>query len=218
MGRDCVSVDGLLFDQVVLAVPPVVAARLLSGLENSAPLCDTLRAFTYLPIATLTVRLAGPYRLPSPMMMLFDDPATGHDGQWVFDRGALLGLPSEHAELTVVISEASALADRPRDAAIALLVQQLRDHLAAHPDRLPPLPAVTDTSLIIEKRATFAAIPGLVRPANRTPWTTVTLAGDYTDTGYPATLEGAVRSGLAAADRVYRQIERVRQAADNAAR
>ncbi|NYE21882.1 hydroxysqualene dehydroxylase HpnE [Pigmentiphaga litoralis] len=213
-GKDCVEVDGLVFDQVVVAVPPVAAARLLVGLADSATLCDTLRAFTYLPIATLTVRLAGPYRLPSPMMMLFDDPASGRDGQWVFDRGALLGLPPDHAELTIVISEASALADRPRDAAINQLIQQLRDHLAAHPGRLPDLPDVTDTSLIIEKRATFAAVPDLVRPGNRTPWTAVTLAGDYTDTGYPATLEGAVRSGLAAADRVYRQIERVRDAAD----
>lgn len=213
-GKDCVEVDGLVFDQVVIAVPPVAAARLLVGLEDSAALCDTLRAFTYLPIATLTVRLAGPYRLPSPLMMLFDDPASGRDGQWVFDRGALLGLPSDHAELTIVISEASALADRPRDGAIAQLIQQLRDHLAAHPGRLPALPAVADTSLIIEKRATFAAVPDLVRPGNRTPWPAVTLAGDYTDTGYPATLEGAVRSGLAAADRVYRQIERVRHSGE----
>jgi squalene-associated FAD-dependent desaturase len=209
-----VEVDGLRFDQVVVAVPPVAAARMLSGLAHSDSLCDTLRAFSYLPIATLTVRLAGPYRLPSPMMLLYDDPATGRDGQWVFDRGALLGLPGNRAELTIVISEASTLADRPRDTAIAQLVVQLREQLAAHPDGLPDLPDVTDASLIIEKRATFAAVPDLVRPANRTPWAAVTLAGDYTDTGYPATLEGAVRSGLAAADRVYRRIEAIRRSAD----
>src|SRR3546814_19767920 len=46
---------------------------------------------------------------------------------------------------------------------------------------------------------TFAAVPGLVRPLNTTPWATLALAGDWTDTGYPGVLEGAVRSGLQAA-------------------
>ena len=65
--------------------------------------------------------------------------------------------------------------------------------------RLPAMPEVTAAELFIEKRATFAAVPGLTRPLNSTPWPTLALAGDWTDTGYPGVLEGAVRSGLQAA-------------------
>ncbi|WP_262356610.1 FAD-dependent oxidoreductase, partial [Bordetella pertussis] len=60
-------------------------------------------------------------------------------------------------------------------------------------------PAVEIAELFVEKRATFAAMPGLARPLNSTPWRSLALAGDWTDTGYPGVLEGAVRSGLQAA-------------------
>jgi len=68
-----------------------------------------------------------------------------------------------------------------------------------HPARLAPMPAVEIAELFVEKRATFAAVPGLARPLNSTPWRSLALAGDWTDTGYPGVLEGAVRSGLQAA-------------------
>jgi uncharacterized protein with NAD-binding domain and iron-sulfur cluster len=61
------------------------------------------------------------------------------------------------------------------------------------------MPAIRASELIIEKRATFAAVPGLRRPSVATPWPAIRLAGDWTDTGYPGVLEGAVRSGLKAA-------------------
>jgi uncharacterized protein with NAD-binding domain and iron-sulfur cluster len=61
------------------------------------------------------------------------------------------------------------------------------------------MPEVEQAELFIEKRATFAARPQLRRPGNGTPWPTLVLAGDWTDTEYPGVLEGAVRSGLEAA-------------------
>ena len=61
------------------------------------------------------------------------------------------------------------------------------------------LPEIRRHALITEKRATFLAVPGLQRPGNRTPWPGIWVAGDWTDTGYPAVLEGAVRSGRQAA-------------------
>lgn len=200
-----VDVDGERFDRAVLAVPPYAAARLLPDIPQSRHLIDTLQAFRYIPIATLTLKLASPYRLPQPMMMLFDDPAQGQYGQWVFDRARLLGLDPGHGELAIVISAATGLADRPRADTIRTLTEQLATQLARNPARVPALPAVVASALIVEKRATFAAVPGLHRPGNGTPWRTLMLAGDWTDTGYPATLEGAVRSGLGAAARLLEQ-------------
>ena len=194
-----VEVDGQAYDAAVLAVPPPAAAALLAGLParpGADELRDALRAFRYLPIATVTLELAGPWRLPRPMMMLFEDPARGHAGQWVFDRAALAGRP-ESGELAVVVSAAHGLPGR--EAAAALLAEQVREQAARHPGRLPPMPAVAASACIVEKRATFAAVPGLCRPAQETPWPRIALAGDWTDTGYPGVLEGAVRSGLAAA-------------------
>jgi uncharacterized protein with NAD-binding domain and iron-sulfur cluster len=56
--------------------------------------------------------------------------------------------------------------------------------------------------VVTEKRATFACTPGLARPANATALPGLVLAGDYTASGYPATLESAVRSGRAAASAI----------------
>jgi uncharacterized protein with NAD-binding domain and iron-sulfur cluster len=62
------------------------------------------------------------------------------------------------------------------------------------------------TQLITEKRATFACTPDLVRPSNQTTLQNIWLAGDYTEGPYPATLEGAVRSGLHAAGLVLESL------------
>jgi len=185
-------VDGEPFDAVVLAVPPDAAATLLASLPAhpaQAALLAALAAFEYLPIATATLTLAAPWRLPAPMLMLHPDPARGHHGQWLFDRAALIGRTNV-GELTVVISAANNLPKRHDT--LRLVEAQLRA-------QLPHMPAVARSALITEKRATFAATPNLVRPAAHTPWPGLVLAGDWTDTGYPGVLEGAVRSGITAA-------------------
>jgi len=172
-------------------------ARLLdpyARTPSAAGLLKQLQAFDYMPIATLVLRLAQPYRLPMPMMMLREDPARGHDGQWVFDRTRMLD-QSNGGELAIVVSAAQGLSERDRDQTVQHLIEQLREQAPRH----LPLPAVIASELFIEKRATFAALPGLARPANRTPWPRLALAGDWTDTGYPGVLEGAVRSGRQAA-------------------
>ncbi|MDQ2151685.1 hydroxysqualene dehydroxylase HpnE [Alcaligenaceae bacterium C4P045] len=189
-----VGVDGAAFDAAIVAVPPHAAARLLRPFAEPS-LISALDAFTYLPIATLTLRLAAAWRLPAPMMMLIEHHEQGHVGQWIFDRAHLLGR-DDLGELTIVVSAAQTMLDGERDGHIARLIAQVRAQLPAG----LTLPPITSTELIIEKRATFAATPGLIRPANATPWKRLALAGDWTDTGYPAVLEGAVASGLAAAN------------------
>ena len=87
-----------------------------------------------------------------------------------------------------------------REQAIAAIIEQVRSQTR----HLKAMPAVRASELIIEKRATFAAIPGLRRPSVTTPWPAIRVAGDWTDTGWPPTMEGAVRSGYRAAEAVAR--------------
>ncbi|MFD4840557.1 hydroxysqualene dehydroxylase HpnE [Achromobacter sp. NPDC058515] len=198
---DGIDINQERFDAAVLAVPPTFAARLLDAPLREAGatgLLDALKAFDYLPIATLNLRLADPWRLPEPMMMLREDASRGHIGQWLFDRAQLAG-DVKAGELAVVASAATGIGDRNRRQVIEAMIDQVAEQAASHPSRLPPLPEISAAELFIEKRATFAAVPGLTRPLNSTPWPTLALAGDWTDTGYPGVLEGAVRSGLQAA-------------------
>jgi squalene-associated FAD-dependent desaturase len=119
--------------------------------------------------------------------------------QWVFRKDAT------GRSLHGVISAARAWVDRPKDEMLAQFEQQVR----------ATLPAARDAKLergviVIEKRATFAPSPGVDRhrPSQAPPPGGVPnlyLAGDYTQTGWPATMEGAVRSGYLAADAVLRR-------------
>lgn len=203
-----VTVDGAQFDAAVVAGNAPSTRKLLEQLDplaGSDAYLAMLSAFTYLPIATLTLQLEQPWGLPRPMLLLRDDPATLQFGQWLFDRSALAasGPVSGHAVkqedarrlLHIVISDASAMQQHPP----AQIADAVARQVQAQTRRFGPMPRVTGHDLIVEKRATFAATPGLARPPVATPWPRVWVAGDWTDTGYPGVLEGAVRSGRAAA-------------------
>ena len=96
--------------------------------------------------------------------------------------------------LSVTISDADRLIDRPREE-LAVEIWREAAALSGLPADLPPW------QIVKEKRATFAATPAqnAKRPPARTRWGNVALAGDWTQTGLPATIEGAVRSGYKAA-------------------
>jgi squalene-associated FAD-dependent desaturase len=170
------------FDHRVLAVAPYHLAPLAPGIAARFP-------FAWQPIATCY--LAYPANssmalLPFPMIGL--DPAGGH-AQWVFDRGALCGQPGL---LAAVISGAGPWQELGHDELAASIHAQIA---ALLPGLRPP----RKTWVIEEKRATFACTPGLARPPTATDLPNVWLAGDYVAGDYPATIEGAVRSGIAAA-------------------
>jgi squalene-associated FAD-dependent desaturase len=196
-----VELNGESFDAAVLAGNAYAVGRLLNDLPESsagAAYRAALSAFDYLPIATLTLELEQPWRLPCPMLMLQDSPVQGQFGQWLFDRSVFMNVDHagrRDASLTVVISDARALLGQPEEWLVENIVMQIRQQTL----RFSSMPGVLGHELIIEKRATFAAVPGLQRPSNHTPWPRVWAAGDWTDTGYPAVLEGAVRSGRNAA-------------------
>ena len=165
-------------DWLVAALPPSVAADLLPGLE--AP--QEAR-----PIVNAHIRLPAPPR-PAPGMAA-ELPILGLIGgtaQWLFLRGEIVSL---------TVSAAGPLVDEPNEAIAATLWAETARALALAPEPVPPV------RVIKERRATFAQTPAALRrrPPARTAWRNLVLAGDWTDTGYPATIEGAVRSGRAAA-------------------
>lgn len=175
------------FDHKVLAVAPYHLAPLAPEIAARFP-------FAWQPIATCYLAYPGAALLPFPMIGL--DPAGGH-AQWVFDRGALCG---QNGLLAAVISGAGPWQELGHDALAASIHAQIA---ALLPGLRPP----RKTWVIEEKRATFACTPGLARPPTATDLPNVWLAGDYVAGDYPATIEGAVRSGIAAAQAIIGSME-----------
>ena len=191
-----VDVDAERFDACISAIPPYALARTLqtdTEPEAKARLQRDLLAFSYNAIATLTLKLAHPWCLPSRMLLLDEDHKKGWVGQWVFNRAQY---PDQ---LTVVISAADDYLKRDRTQFVTAIAAQIQTQVSRHSGNPIAMPPVKAHKLIIEKRGTFVAQPNLIRPSAITAWPRLFLAGDYTDTGYPAVLEGAVRSGISAA-------------------
>jgi hydroxysqualene dehydroxylase len=158
-------------DAVVLAVPPYVASTLVPQLQ--AP--DEFRA-----IINAHFRIVPPSGLDSMIGVL------GGVAEWIF--------PFED-RISVTISGADRFLQHTRDE-IAKMIWHDVQRVANVPDTMPPW------QIVRERRATFAATPAqnARRPGARTAWRNLVLAGDWTATGLPATIESAVRSGNRAAD------------------
>jgi squalene-associated FAD-dependent desaturase len=178
-------VDGALFDAAIVAASVHEAERLLA--PHDAAWATRASALRYEPIVTVYITSAGT-RLPEPMLVLHADD--GRPAQFVFDRGQLGGPPGL---LAFVVSGAAAWVERGLVASETAVLAQARVDLAAH--LRGPLVLLRT---IVEKRATFRCTPQLDRPPMRV-LPGLVAAGDYIDGPYPATLEGAVRSGVAAA-------------------
>lgn len=157
-------------ERVILAVPPWIAAALVPGI----PVPDHNSA-----IVNAHYRASAPAGAPAMLGII------GGTAEWVF---------TFPGRLSVTVSGADRIVDRDRAELAALL---WRDVAAAH-GLSPELPL---WQIVKEKRATFLATPDqdMRRPPARTRWSNLFLAGDWTATGLPATIEGAVRSGQTAA-------------------
>ncbi|MCX7312809.1 MAG: hydroxysqualene dehydroxylase HpnE [Hyphomicrobiales bacterium] len=158
-------------DMVILAVPHHAAAALVPDL----PVPQGHRA-----IANAHFRIAPPPGLP-PILGLINATT-----EWIF---------AFDGRLSVTISNADRLMDVPR----AMLAQSIWQEVSRATGIVAELPA---WQIVRERRATFAATPeeNAKRPAAQTQWSNLVVAGDWTATGLPATLESAVRSGNRAAD------------------
>ena len=194
--------DGEHYDGVIIATSSVQAASLLQGVHDARldDVINRMQAFTPEAISTCYLQYDASVRLDLPLYALVDAPERQHWGQFVFDRGQLDS--NQAGLLAVVISASGPAAEQghgPLAQAIAAqLVQVLQRAELAQP---------IWTQLITEKRATFACTPDLLRPGNVSGVPGLLLAGDYTANAdrtqdYPATIEAAVRSGVAAAKAV----------------
>ena len=177
-------VDGDHFDAVVLAASSVESARLARS--ASSAWADGAEALRHEPITTVVLHSAGA-RLAYPMLALRESATA--PAQFVFDLGRLRGMDGV---LAFVISGASDWAARGNEATAQAVLTQARAALADQVNE--PFELVR---VFTEKRATFLCTPGLLRPAQRIAKGLVA-AGDYIAGPYPATLEGAVRSGVGA--------------------
>lgn len=147
-------------------------------------------------IGTLSLELEMPWLYKPAMSLLFDDPSKNAWGQWLFNRNAINVHESHRKLVHVVIGRAQRYAGVDSDLIAKGVIEQIRQQVKVK------LPNVLNHFLVTEKKATFDVVHGLTRPTAVTPWPGLFLAGDWTDTNYPAVLEGAVRSGLTAAHHV----------------
>ena len=187
-------VDGVPFDAVVLATHSTESARLVRAALPSLPAAaqapiaqwaDTAQALRFTAIGTVYAMAPGagtPHTLAQPMLAL--RPTPQEPAQFVFDRSHLGG----QAGLLAFVVSAS---EQDRATLEQQVLQQAQRQLG--------LSGLIPLQTVVEKRATFACTPALQRPAVAL-LPSLCAAGDYTEGPYPATLEGAIMSGLQAAE------------------
>lgn len=175
------------FSHVIIATSNLRLKNVASGIPNLAGPIEITNQYQHQPIYTIYLQYATDTKLPRPMLGL-----SGGMSQWAFDRGSLCG---QHGLIAVIISAEGKHQKMSHDALALAVANEL--HRAFPAIRKPKWHQV-----IAEKRATFSCDVNLPRPANSTRQTNLFIAGDYTYGDYPATIEGAVRSGFKAANMV----------------
>jgi hydroxysqualene dehydroxylase len=171
------TVDLGVNDAVILAVPPYVATNLVP---------DLIAPSSFRGIVNAHFRIDPPAHLP-PMLGVINGTC-----EWIFPLSG---------RISATISDAGRLFDVPRTELAQTMWNDIAK-VAGLPSTLPPW------QIVRERRATFAATPeeNARRPTAETSWENLFLAGDWTQTGLPATIEGAIRSGYRAADLVDHQL------------
>jgi squalene-associated FAD-dependent desaturase len=190
--------DQQLFSHVVLATSPFRLASLLTDFPHLREVMDMVAQFQYQPIYTVYLQYPETAQLDIPMMGFAGTDSTPILSQWIFDRGRLCSQPGL---LAVVISAEGPHQELTQQALAKTVTEELSK-------AFPSLPEPLWHKVIAEKRATFACKPDLPRPRQKTQVPGLYLAGDYTTDGitanlYPATIEGAVRSGVQCAEDIW---------------
>ena len=196
------SESEMAFDYLVLAPPFETLGRILPQSPEAAPLRDQLSHFESSPITGIH--------------LWFDRQITDLDHavlldrtiQWMFHKSRLLATRGTDARkesggsyVELVVSASKSLIDKSRTEIVDLALKEVREFF-------PEARAanLVKSTVIKEVHATYSPRPGIdaYRPQQSTAWPRVFLAGDWTATGWPATMEGAVRSGYLAAEALLR--------------
>lgn len=177
-------------EQLILATPHAITATLCQDHRALAPVTANLKRLTHEPICTVYLQYPSETQLPQEVIGVLDGTS-----QWIFDR-RINQLPGQMA---VVISGNGPHMQLTPEA----LIQRVQQELA---QLFPHWPAPLKSKLIREKHATFCCHVDVeqLRPEHHTNIDGLWLAGDYTNTDYPATLEGAVRSGIQCATQLLK--------------
>ena len=175
------------YSHVICAASPASSARLLRAVPRLAPIAAQIEALTFQPIYTVYLQYPATVRLPHAMLG-FDRCFT----QWLFDKGQIAG---HHGLIASVISAEGLHQELEHEQLAQKVAQELHEQLGI-------TAAPLWHQVIAEKRATFSCEPNLSRPTHITPLDNLLLAGDYTAGDYPATLEGAVMSGIRCAKEI----------------
>ncbi len=186
--------EPIVADGIVLAVPPDQAARL--GSAAGIAQADAWTGLGYSPIVNVHV-VYDRQVMTLPFAAAVDSPV-----QWVFDKTRQAGLQTGQY-LAVSLSAADEYVDVPAADLRARFLPALEQLFPAARDA-----RITDCFVTRERRATFRQAPGcgVLRPGTATSVQGVVLAGSWTDTGWPDTMEGAVRSGHNAAQELIGQL------------
>jgi squalene-associated FAD-dependent desaturase len=191
----CIGGEDVRADYAVLATPFNGVEKLLPEVPEFAPLRDQLRKFASSPITGIHLWFDREVT-PLEHAVLLERTI-----QWMFQKSKILATRRDSAQggsyLELVVSSSKTLVERSRAEIIELAVRELGEFLPAVREA-----KLTKATVIKEVHATFSPAPGsdAYRPAHVSPWPRLFLAGDWTATGWPSTMEGAVRSGYGAAE------------------
>ena len=188
------------FDAVVLACPAWDAARLTA--TQFPAWSARAQGLNHAPITTVYLRHPEPEAVALPHPMLSLPSHEHHPAQFVFERAQWMG-PSHRGVLACVVSDSRGTREEIGQRVLEQVRHQLRDLPGCH-----DLDRLRIELTVVEKRATFVCSPGLERPAHEIGpgwWA----CGDYIEGPYPATLEGAVRSGREVIHQIAQRAERV---------
>jgi zeta-carotene desaturase len=190
------------FDSLVLAVPFDAVARLLPDAAPAKPLAAALKHFSTSPITGIH--------------LWFDRQISDLDHavlldrtiQWMFHKSRLIDSRQRNVEnagsyVELVVSCSRSLVEKSKPEIVDLALQELKEFFPPARDA-----KLLKSTVIKEVNATYSPRPGMdqYRPKPQTQWPALFLAGDWTATGWPATMEGAVRSGYLAAEALARSV------------
>ena len=185
------------FDYLLLAVPFDALSRLLPDSPAAAPLSEMLGHFEPSPITGIHLWFD---RMVSDLdhAVLLDRTI-----QWMFHKSRLIQAREKGSGsyIELVVSSSKSLVEKSKTEIVDLAVREMRDFFPAVREA-----KLVKSTVIKEINATYSPRPGMdqFRPGPATAWPRVLLAGDWIATGWPATMEGAVRSGYLAAESLAR--------------